>query len=173
MMQRFVTLGHLMFLLAMATACTHLPERAAMSHETAAEADAFHRAITAGHRNSVEYWLGQGMDPDIRQTGTGRTPLITAIFAGNADMVDALLHHGANPALADEVGNTPLHIAAQTNQPWLVLRLLQAGAPAGRRNAQGQRFDAYLFLLPDARLTRRARDGRAAVAQWLAAHPPE
>jgi ankyrin repeat protein len=100
--------------------------------------------------------------------GTSR-PLGAALMAGRDRQFRMLIDAGADVKAADRTGNTPLHLAAQINQPWQALALLKAGADPAARNAQGQRFDRYLFMTPDHLLTRHNRDGRRAVRAWLAA----
>ncbi|KAM0865074.1 hypothetical protein ACQ4PT_043537 [Festuca glaucescens] len=44
---------------------------------------------------------------------TGATPMDYAAFAGNVHVMRYLIDHGADPAIADERGTTPLHSAAE------------------------------------------------------------
>ncbi|NOK06149.1 ankyrin repeat domain-containing protein [Myxococcus sp. CA006] len=50
----------------------------------------------------------------------------------------ALFGRGANPDLADEGGNTPLHTAARNGHAEVIELLLTGGADARRRNAAGE-----------------------------------
>ena len=78
-----------------------------------------------------------------------------------------LLAAGVNLGRADRTGNTPLHVAAQINDPGRVLALLKAGAPANARNKQGQTFQRYLFMTREGLLSAEARTARRAVVTWL------
>lgn len=130
-----------------------------------------HDVIRKGDNTRLNRMLSAGTSPDTRDPRTGRPPLITALLANNTKAFLRLLHSRADPSLADRVGNTALHVAAQINQPELVMALLNAGGPAYARNAQGKTFETYLFMLPDSRLTPDIRECRKQVRQWLASHP--
>jgi uncharacterized protein len=107
-------------------------------------------------------------DPD-----SGLRPLMTALIWEKHKHFRVLLRWGSDPDLTDRVGNSALHIAAQVNEPWLVLELLKAGANPNARNMQQQSFQAYLFMPDDNILTSRERKGRAAVIAWLREHKIE
>jgi hypothetical protein len=62
--------------------------------------------------------------PDER----GRTALILAASRGQAESVDMLLAHGADPNAADANGTTPLKAALAAGQPAIVASLRRAGA---------------------------------------------
>jgi ankyrin repeat protein len=120
--------------------------------------------------------LESGIGPDIKRLPgeeiepIGQSvPIGVAMMAGRDRQFDMLLAAGSNVNLTDRTGNSPLHLAAQINQPWQALALLKAGADPLARNAQGQSFQRYLFMTRDALLTDKARKGRAAVEAWLRA----
>lgn len=54
----------------------------------------------------AELLLGQGADPDAKETG-GFTPLIQAAVAGRRDLVDLLLSYGATPQTGCDWGKSP------------------------------------------------------------------
>jgi len=58
----------------------------------------------------------------------GRTDLHHAANEGRTADVEALLDSGANPALADRQGWTPLHFAAQSQHADIARVLLRVGA---------------------------------------------
>ncbi len=132
------------------------------------ETAAIHTVIRSGNPSQLTHLLDAGADPNLRELATMRTPLAPAVLAGRKDQIVLLLRAGADPNLTDSVGNTALHIAAQTNQPWIALQLLEAGARPDTRNAQGKTFLAYFALIPDDRLSPDARDGKKAIVDWLA-----
>lgn len=146
-------------------ACTSIPSGREGSRD--AGAAHLHAVTRAGTPSALARLLKHGADPDAREPDSLRTPLETAILAGRGDQVTTLLKAGADPDLTDSVGNTALHVAAQTNQPWMALELLKAGARPGIRNAQGKTFMTYLFLMRDALLSHDAREGKRAVTDWL------
>ena len=109
----------------------------------------------------------RGSNPSIPAAAGGYGPLVSAMMSGNDDHVMALLQAGANPDQADEVGNTPLHVAGQMGVSRLALALLEAGANPTLRNDQGATFDEYLFDRIDTAVTPEASDYRARIRQFL------
>lgn len=128
---------------------------------------AIHVAATMRNAACLERLLVRGLSPDAHNHINGRIPIMSAMLAERDRQFAILLAAGANLALADRTGNTPLHVAAQINAPGHVLALLKAGAPADARNAQGQSFQRYLFMTPDHLLNEETRRSRRAVAVWL------
>ncbi|MGI8575146.1 MAG: ankyrin repeat domain-containing protein [Egibacteraceae bacterium] len=64
-----------------------------------------HAAVAARNLRAVQLVLDADADPDARQKG-GYTPLMAAAHHGDADIVRALLEHGADPALRDDDDRT-------------------------------------------------------------------
>jgi hypothetical protein len=62
--------------------------------------------------------------PDAR----GRTALMLAALHGQAESIDVLLAHGADPNAADANGTTPLQAALTADQTAIVAALRRAGA---------------------------------------------
>ena len=126
-----------------------------------------HLAAADDDPGYLDVLIRYGVDPDTPNALTSRTPLMSAILAERDPQIERLIAAGADLSLADRTGNTALHVAAQINDPAKVLRLLEAGAPVGLRNAQGRTFQAYLFLTPSRLLSRDAAHARARVVDWL------
>ncbi|WP_439569857.1 ankyrin repeat domain-containing protein [Sphingopyxis sp.] len=131
---------------------------------------AIHAAATTRDPAVLKLLLARGLDPDTPNHVNGRTPLVAAMLAERDRQFAMLLAAGASVALADRMGNTPLHVAAQINEPRRVLALLDAGAPALARNAQRQTFQRYLFMIPDELLEADTLQARRDVASWLRRH---
>ena len=124
------------------------------------------------------YWLktllSAGIDPngpsaplyDLPPIGKS-LPIGIALMSNNGPHFALLLEAGADVNLADAMGNTVLHLAAQINQPRHVLALLQAGADPNARNAQGQTFQRYLWMTKEQLLNEQTRKGRKAVVKFL------
>lgn len=70
----------------------------------------------------------------------GDVQLHLAVFAGLADVVDALVRMAPSPdhlSVQNNQGYTPLHIAVLQNQPVFVQRLVSAGAQVDLRDGEG------------------------------------
>lgn len=131
---------------------------------------AVHYAAGARDSGYLRILLAHGVRPDTPNRITGKTPLVSAMMYERDRQFDMLLAAGAEPGRADRMGNTPLHVAAQINDPQRVLALLEAGAPPKARNRQGQTFQRYLFMTRESLLNARTRDARQAVIGWLQRH---
>lgn len=131
---------------------------------------AVHFAAMANDPEYLRLLLAHGVNVDVPNTKTGRTPLMSAMIGERDRQFDMLLVAGASTAHADNMGNTSLHVAAQINAAKRLLRLLEAGAPAAARNAQGKTFQTYLFMTPEHSMSAEARLARQSVVEWLHKH---
>lgn len=68
-----------------------------------------------GHLEGVRLLLTAHADVNIR-CSQRRTPLIYAAASGSAEVIQALLDHGARPGKRDDAGNTALHVAVLHRQ---------------------------------------------------------
>lgn len=94
-------------------------------------------AIVNGHTESVEFLLKAGANPNARSWGKD-TALHTALRSNAAPaIVQLLLKHGADTALADETGKTPLFYAIEENNAALTGLLLTAGADVQHKDKEG------------------------------------
>ena len=96
---------------------------------------ALHLAAQGGHHACVRTLLDVGAPIDATD-GDGWTPLAHAAYCGYCDSVDALLEAGANAALADSCGRTPLYMAA-SECDHCVAQLLAAGTDAAAADEEG------------------------------------
>jgi hypothetical protein len=126
-----------------------------------------HHAALANDPAYMEVLLAYGADPNLPNTVTGHTPLMSALMGSRDSQFSALLAGGANPNLADHFGNTSLHQAAKINDFRHVLDLLEAGADPAARNRRGGTFQAYLYGTPERILSADGRRGREAIAEGL------
>jgi ankyrin repeat protein len=85
------------------------------------------RAAEIGAVPQLQTLLGHQRDIDARDEG-GRTALMLATLHGQADAVDVLLAHGADPNAADAQGLTPLQAAIAGDRPAIAAALRRAGA---------------------------------------------
>jgi ankyrin repeat protein/serine/threonine protein kinase len=88
---------------------------------------------------TVKLLLARGADVEARDQAFQRTPLFSAIRAGNLPAVETLLAAGAKVDARDTVGTTPLHAASESRASSevvsnIVVRLLQAGAAPDARD---------------------------------------
>ena len=132
-----------------------------------------HLAAMANDAAYLSELLSRGIDPNVRNAESGAGPLRAALMGERDEQFRALLAAGADPDLADRMGNTPLHVAGQINEPQRALDLLNAGADPMARNAQGVTFQRYLFMTRAALLNAETRRSREAVEAWLTTHDIE
>lgn len=126
-----------------------------------------HLAIRQLGIRHLSWYLHWPESLDIPDPETGLRPLMTALRWGKHRHFRELLRRGADPDLTDRSGNTTLIMAAQINEPALVLELLEAGADPHARNNQQQSFQRYLFMTEERKLSSRARKQRALVIAWM------
>ncbi len=126
---------------------------------TAAAADAnLAGLIEAGNRDAALKMIAAGADVNAAQ-GDGTTPLHWAVYKIDADLVRALLQHGAKPDVMNNFGSSPLAEAVKAANAPLVKMLLDAGSNAEAPNQEGQ---TALMLA--------ARAGSPEVAELLVSH---
>ena len=78
-----------------------------------------------------------GKGAQVNRPHAGLTPLLAATRScnhGRPETVTSLIANGADPALADSEGNTPLHHAALCAEPAIAAILVDAQAPLDARN---------------------------------------
>lgn len=73
-------------------------------------ANALHDAAIGGHTAIVKTLLEYGVKPDDSENAEGMTALMCAVYAPDADSVQLLLTHGANPAARSSKGDTAAEI---------------------------------------------------------------
>ena len=93
------------------------------------EAEGLFRAARAGDVAAVERAVQRGVPVDVREPGSGFTPLACAARNGRAAVARVLLARGADPRAAAPGHGTPLSNAAWHGDPRVVELLLAAGAP--------------------------------------------
>lgn len=99
--------------------------------------DTLAEVAARGNIADVQRLLDAGVPVNSRQTGTGWTPLITAIRAGRADVAKLLLDRGANPNVAGSTGYTPLMAATQMRNVGMIRILLLQGANPDKATPKG------------------------------------
>lgn len=80
---------------------------------------------------------GAGVNRPSRNA-IGVYPLHSAVAAGNIEMLDVLLAHGASPNVVEFLGATPLHTASAGGRPDMVQKLLAAGADPNLKTKDGK-----------------------------------
>ena len=97
-----------------------------MNHQTSSGRTPLYIAAENGHLDTAAYLIGEGADINL-QTTYGKAALHIAIANCHSEIASMLIHAGAtlNPTVQ---GLTPLHLAATSGIPELVVPLIQAGA---------------------------------------------
>jgi len=95
-------------------------------------------AATAVELGALRALIAAGAE--VNRVSGGLTALLAATrdsFDGRISAVMTLLANGADPNLADDAGNTPLHFAASTRDAAVMQSLLDAGARLDGVNREG------------------------------------
>ncbi len=90
------------------------------------------RASAKGDLAAVKKFIAEGVDVNVAD-GSGRTPLLEAVWAGHIDVVKFLVEKGAKVDLADKVGYTPLMRACEEGHLQVVTYLIGKGASVNSR----------------------------------------
>lgn len=129
-----------------------------------------HMAAMVNDPYYLDVLLKRGLDPSLRDGATGQ-PLLSAALMGDRDLqFNRLLAAGADVNAPDGMGDTPLHVAAETNNYEMVLALLNAGANPAAINGQKATFQHYLFMGDQKLLHAEARTTLASIEDWLRTH---
>lgn len=126
-----------------------------------------HLAAKIDNPDGLLTLLEHKVSADLENTQTGASPLFDAIVSDRKDQFRSLLAHKANLKAQDDLGDTPLHIAAATGVPGYVPLLLQAGADPLQTNNLNQTFLPLYTLTPTENLTQEAQEERARVLTQL------
>jgi hypothetical protein len=94
-------------------------------------------AIREGNLKRTRSLLNEGADPNQRREDGG-TPLSTAGFHGEIEIVELLLKRGAKISRPNTDGNTPLHVAAFLCRTEIVKLYLEKGASVITKNRRGE-----------------------------------
>mmetsp|Transcript_21578 Transcript_21578/g.49050 ORF Transcript_21578/g.49050 Transcript_21578/m.49050 type:complete len:785 (-) Transcript_21578:264-2618(-) len=81
--------------------------------------------------------LSAGLDPDLVEVGTGRTPLWYAACSGSCESIIELHKLGGSLSTLSNCGVSPLHIAVLMNRQFAVQSLLELGAVPDQINHNG------------------------------------
>ena len=93
-------------------------------------------AITGGNRQTAEALVAHGVD--IHRLGhRGRTLVMHAVWDGQEELALWAIDQGVNHSRADDIGKTPLLVAAEADYPRLVARLLALGEDPELSNRDG------------------------------------
>jgi hypothetical protein len=90
-------------------------------------------AALSGSAETVKILLDAQADVNA-QGGQHGSPLLAAIYSGHADVIEILFHAGADIGLTDALDQTPRHIAASRDIPYLLFRFPQLASAINKRN---------------------------------------
>jgi ankyrin repeat protein/adenylate kinase family enzyme len=95
--------------------------------------NALQAAASQGNTKIVKILLDAHADFNARGGEYG-SPLLAAIHWGHPDAVQIILHAGGDALLADELDQTPLHIAASRDMLHILFRFTQLASAINNRN---------------------------------------
>jgi uncharacterized protein len=123
-----------------------------------------HALARLGHLDGVHLLVDADADVNAR-CGQRRTPLIYAAAGGSAEVIEALLDHGANAGKRDHAGNTALHVAVLCRQHAAAAALLgrMSGQEIDQPNRKGCSALFEAVSLEDVAMTRLLLQGGARV----------
>jgi hypothetical protein len=96
-----------------------------------------HTACKKGDIAGVQAAISAGADVNQLDSG-GNAPLVWATYSGNAQAVELLLRHGADPLVKYKAGWSLLHICAKEHLPTVAQVLLRFGADVTATNDSGR-----------------------------------
>lgn len=103
----------------------------------ATESSGLFSAVVTGDIDSVRSALEQPDNRiDMLDSGSGATPLCTAVFLGRTEIAELLINAGADVSLPNRELSTPLHIAAFMGRAKEAAMLLEAGADVNARDGR-------------------------------------
>ena len=106
--------------------------RASVNARNRAGATPLSQAIRLGNEPVVNLLLTAGADPNVGETGTGKTPLHVAAGRGQLAMVQSLIRSRAAVDSTDARGETPLCYALREGRTNTIAALRGAGATIGK-----------------------------------------
>src|SRR5262249_38704912 len=105
-------------------------------------------AISNGNEEMVHYLLEQRNQNNEKigdfineKDNKGKTLLFHAVSHNMGPLVNKLLDNGADPNLADEDNNTPLHAAAKNGNPEITQLLLNSKIPIRNIDSKNKDFE--------------------------------
>lgn len=107
-------------------------------------------AAATGHDETVRYLLANGADPLICQRQSGYSPMHMAAHKNKPSVLRLLAEYGAPVDGLDNVGETPLLVAAKLGCNTSALELIGLGADVERVGPDGMSVLSYAVRLGDA-----------------------
>lgn len=116
----------------------HQPQQSAQVPEVPKEiwnADEIFSFVRAGRVVALDEFLSKGLSPNFIGPD-GRTLLTEAVLHGQSNLVSSLLEWGADPALADKNGSSPLEFAQNLGRQPIVALLRNHNADVARTRGE-------------------------------------
>jgi ankyrin repeat protein len=96
-----------------------------------------HLVVEKGNLGMLRILIDGGVNVNMRDSTTGRTPLQIASLLANCSMANMLLDHGADPDLLDDNLDTAFLIAAREGKEDILRILAARGADVNIKTSQG------------------------------------
>ncbi|XP_004643512.1 2-5A-dependent ribonuclease [Octodon degus] len=104
--------------------------------------DLLMKAVKKKDVSQIKQLLNEGADVNFQEEEGGWTPLHNAVQGGSKDIVELLLHHGADPHQRKKNGATPFIIAGMEGHVELLRLFLSKGADVNECDSNG--FTAFM-----------------------------
>ena len=116
-----------------------------------------HLAAKLASPEALAELLSAGTGANLQNTKNQQTPIFDAIISDRKSQFHALIDAQADLNAQDDMGDTPLHVAAGTGQNDYAIDLLSLGADPKLENGAGQTCRSLFFVTPLSALSDHGR----------------
>lgn len=104
---------------------------------TGSRGNELHEAIAANDLDAAERAIARGVSVDERESGSGQTPLMSAVLRGSISFVKLFLENNADVSIGEKDGYTPMHGAGFQGRAEIARMLVKHGLDPSDRHSDG------------------------------------